>query len=685
LPSDAHYHAHMGEKKRRLSAAATRPENARAVIGQAVELLRAGDPDRARILCEPLLEAPPTDAEALHYLGYLAIELGQPERAVAILRRAIELQPGVAFFHNTLSIAFQRLGQARSAEEALRRTIELAPELHEPFNNLGNVLLSQARYAEAAACYRRAARLAPQLGAYRSAFAEALAHASGAPAAELRQDLLEALAHEEVDPKSLARSILALLRAAPALGELCRLAESGKLDTDVPARHWAALEDPLLLRLLESTIAGDAALEQLLTRVRRLLLESEVDGRPLPLSLEFIAALARQCFACEYAWSITAEEEQSFAALEQKLMTPAASATPEGQRGLAVLAAYRPLHALPWAGGLQATTTPAMQSLLRQQVFEPAEEARLAHEIPALHPVEDSVSRAVQAQYEDNPYPRWVRLGRFDHDKQFAAVLKELFPRKSFAPQPPGPLSVLIAGCGTGSHSVRCALRFTDAAILAVDLSRASLAHALRKTRELGLSNVEYAQADLLRLGQLERAFRLIECVGVLHHLRDPVAGWRELLQLLVPDGFMRVGLYSELGRANIVHGQAFAQHGGYDGSTESIRRLRQDLIEAARNDEKLAKLLLIRDFYSMSGCRDLLLHVQEQRFTLPRIAGVLDELGLAFLGFELPGPHVALEYLARFPDDPAMDDLSRWHAFEQQHPETFSGMYQFWVCRKRA
>ena len=40
--------------------------------------------------------------------------------------------------------------------------------------------------------------------------------------------------------------------------------------------------------------------------------------------------------------------------------------------------------------------------------------------------------------------------------------------------------------------------------MLAVDLSLSSLAHAARKIRELGVE-IEYAQADILELGSLER------------------------------------------------------------------------------------------------------------------------------------------------------------------------------------
>jgi hypothetical protein len=84
-------------------------------------------------------------------------------------------------------------------------------------------------------------------------------------------------------------------------------------------------------------------------------------------------------------------------------------------------------------------------------------------------------------------------------------------------------------------------------------------------------------------------------------------------------------------------------------------------------------------DFFSVSGCRDLLFHVQEHRFTIPQLADFLTETGLAFVGFDLD--HFSSQkYMARFPHDKTMTDLGCWDRFERENPSTFSGMYQFWV-----
>ena len=67
-----------------------------------------------------------------------------------------------------------------------------------------------------------------------------------------------------------------------------------------------------------------------------------------------------------------------------------------------------------------------------------------------------------------------------------------------------------------------------------------------------------------MRLGALGRTFDLIESNGVLHHMADPWAGWRVLLSLLRPGGFMRIGLYSEIARWGVVAARALIAQQGY-------------------------------------------------------------------------------------------------------------------------
>ena len=106
---------------------------------------------------------------------------------------------------------------------------------------------------------------------------------------------------------------------------------------------------------------------------------------------------------------------------------------------------------------------------------------------------------------------------------------------------------------GTGQNSIGTASKIKGSRVLAIDLSLSSLAYAKRKTDELGIKNIDYMQADILDLGQLNKKFDIVESGGVLHHMDSPKTGWKVLTDCLKTGGLMKIGLYSELARKNIV------------------------------------------------------------------------------------------------------------------------------------
>jgi hypothetical protein len=180
-----------------------------------------------------------------------------------------------------------------------------------------------------------------------------------------------------------------------------------------------------------------------------------------------------------------------------------------------------------------------------------------------------------------------------------------------------------------------------------------------------------------LKLESLDRHFDVIEAGGVLHHLADPFAGWRTLLSRLRPGGFMLLGFYSEIARRDVVRLRELIAERGYGATADDIRRCRQELMDLDKGSETGSALP--SDLFSLSACRDLLFHVQEHRLTLTAIETFLRENKLMFLGFEI-APEILHAYRMCFPEDPAATNLAQWRLFENEHPDTFVGMYQFWV-----
>jgi SAM-dependent methyltransferase len=436
--------------------------------------------------------------------------------------------------------------------------------------------------------------------------------------------------------------------------------------------------DPLLRALLESAPVRDVALERALTAARTELLQRAIAGPDtLDDRLDFFCALARQCFINEYAFACSADEAAKVDRLQQVMSAALETSASAPALALTALAAYRPLHTLAQAASLPDRPWPApVAALIDQQVREPIEERELRGTLPALTPIDDEVSLRVQQQYEDMPYPRWLKTAPAGRPINLEWYLRNQFPQaRMWFDRSRNGIDVLIAGCGTGQHTIETAQRYADAHVLAVDLSRTSLAYAQRKTRALGLSNVTYAQADILRLGGLGRAFDLIEVGGVLHHLRDWAQGWQVLITLLRPGGFMHVGLYSALARADIRAARAFIAERGYGSSADEIRRCRQELL-GCEDGSPLRNVAKYADFFTTSECRDLLFHVQEHQLTIPQIQAFLRDHGLNFIGFTGDAAESFRRQVTG--GDPA--DLDQWHRFETANPLAFTGMYQFWI-----
>ena len=213
---------------------------------------------------------------------------------------------------------------------------------------------------------------------------------------------------------------------------------------------------------------------------------------------------------------------------------------------------------------------------------------------------------------------------------------------------------------------------------MAIDLSLSSLAYAIRKTKELDVQNIEHMQADILDLEKLNRQFDIVESVGVLHHMGDPIAGWKVLTDCLKPGGLMKIGLYSELARQHIVNIREEISKSGIGSSDTAMKSFRSNLISS--DCEHLEAIRSFSDFYCLSEWRDLLFHVQEHRFTISQIRSCLNELGLYFCGFESDKIVQKFKLNNTNPDDPY--NLEKWHLFELSNQHVFIEMYQFW-CQK--
>ena len=663
------------------------------VFGNHAALLaRLGQDGEALERAERAVALRPRLASAQYLIGTLHRRAGRHEQAAARFTTAVAADPRHREARLALLTLLAESGRLQEAAALGDELQSLAPEDAAIALQLGRLFLRHGRADLALAPLRRALRLDPGIAQGWTLFARALRGVRpGAADADLRPQLLDAFRQPGVDPADLTAAAAGLIAADPAAAQLLEVA--GDADAVEALLCSGALTDLAGDALLHALLAGapiaDLALERLLTAWRRALLRVTANpAQPLDESswgqpwLGLCARLARQAFLGEYVLAESDEETAAVARLDEAVRHRLTQEQPVPNHWISLLGAYRPLGSLPPA--LMGHAWPEdVRALLALQVAEPREEAQLAAELPALTPIRDGVSIQVRAQYEENPYPRWAATGLRETPLGLSDLLHGLFPRTWRPASVWTAPEVLIAGCGTGREAIWAARHIESARVLAIDLSRRSLAYGLRQSRDLGIGGISFAQADLLELGTIDRRFDLIHSVGVLHHTADALAGLRVLTGLLAPGGVMKLGFYSTLARRPLEAVRSIAAERRLEASPDGIRRLGQAIL-ALRAGHPARAVTTSPDFFSASGCRDLMLHVHERPTTLPWLEQALDGLGLSLLGFEFDDPAAHRLYRRRFPEDPDMASLARWAHLEEEEPALFGRLYQFWVTRRR-
>lgn len=589
--------------------------------------------------------------------GVLALRRGDPREAATWFGKAVVSEPKNASAHHNLSCALADAGAVDLAILSACRTLELNPKHDNAVKRLGAFLKT------------------PGLTLKRL------------PAAK---GVLTAFGIAGIDHTTLGPLAAQIIRQNSALTPAFELMQQESADA---AADWLlskaglkALGDPLLTALLTKTINRDLEVEELLRALRRASLLKQPASEIPPALLRVLSALALQGVINEFVFFTDAEETETLDRLQQEIENQLSEGDRLGNEAL-LYALYRPLGDLTGSGKLLEINPKKLPEPLRRVIDftlrQEQEEALLKADLKRLRPIEAASSTPVAAMYEENPYPRWLSMDVPVEGSWMRQLRETVGELASGLAEPPE--NVLVAGCGTGRHALFCAFGYAPKnETLAIDLSSASLGYAMRKTKSFNAKKLSFLQADILDLDQLDREFDIIESIGVLHHMADPMAGWRKLGARLKPGGVMRIGLYRDLGRQDILAGRAYVQEKKLAADADGIRRFRRALVS---DDTEIAdrewrhSLMATPDFYSASEVRDLVFHVQERNYTLPEIGKALDELGLRFGGLEV-SQNLKAAFRQKHPAPEALQDLKAWWDFEQQYPGAFRRMYEFWCVK---
>lgn len=301
-----------------------------------------------------------------------------------------------------------------------------------------------------------------------------------------------------------------------------------------------------------------------------------------------------------------------------------------------------------------------------------------------------SISSAVAQLYDTYPFPpeplldepppgynwRWNWLAAY----QFCTGQKPSHQQ----------IRILDAGCGTGVGTEYLVHLNPQASVVAIDLSAGALQVARERCQRSGANRVEFHHLSLYEASQLEGEFELINCVGVLHHLPDPIRGIQALASKLAPGGLMHIFVYAELGRWEIqLMQKAIALLQGSQKNDYKLGvQIGRQLFATLPENNRLVKRE--KERWSMENQRDecfadMYVHPQEIDYNIDTVFELINASGLEFLGFSNPrnwqidrllGNHPNLKERAE-----NLDEKSRYRLIELLDPENVTH-YEFFLTR---
>ncbi|WPY00772.1 SAM-dependent methyltransferase [Candidatus Trichorickettsia mobilis] len=260
---------------------------------------------------------------------------------------------------------------------------------------------------------------------------------------------------------------------------------------------------------------------------------------------------------------------------------------------------------------------------------------------------------AVQEHYQDYPYP--LRDPE-EETQRLLHVTGEGLPelnhhlycgKEDFK----SGFRVLIAGGGTGDASTFLGeqLKNTNAEIIYLDFSKASMEIAQKRAEVRGLKNITWIHDSILNIPKLALGkFDFINCSGVLHHLASPDEGLKILSDSLSTRGGMHLMIYAKYGRAGVYQIQHLMKLINSDVSSraeeiencKAIIEILPDTNWYAKSQDFIADHILFGDI----GLYDMFLHKQDRAYSIPEMYEFVNAAGLHFVDFASPKQRLKLE-----------------------------------------
>ena len=634
--------------------------------------------NESEVSLKKAIEIDPNYIDAYINLGLLNKDLNNYNNAEKYYLKAIEINNESAIAHLNIGACYKDMLKIDKAILHTELAIKLDGNLVNSYLNLATIYNLIGDYSKSISLVKKELSINPNSDLCYQLISELLKKADllNLSGNDIREFLKIILTRKDISHRELFGNINNII--SKELLEKLSILEFDLIDNK---EFNILIKDRELVKSLTLLIFCSPIWEAVLVKIRRVILMNYSEKRKVNKDiLNFIIVLGSQCFLNEYVYYISEEEKDRL-----ELLKGCIHKNKNNQDyKLSLISCYQSLFSINnKIINLDNYTSnnKEFNQLLDLQFREMVIEKKISNQVKSIGKIDDLISKEVKSQYELNPYPRW-RYNSYAKNKRinFLSVINsEIYPNAINANEVKlieKKINILIAGCGTGIQVLEAA-RYSNCEITAIDLSNSSISYAKRKVDEYEIKNINFVEMDLLNLNQLNKKFDLIECSGVLHHMKDPAKGLSTLIDSLESNGFLKLGLYSKYARQEILKARKLIKEKNIKPNLDEIRNFRNDVING--DIKQLNEITNWSDFYSTSMCRDLCFHTQETCYSLIEIKNMLKTSNLEFLGFTL-SRDIKNKYQSKHKNIQSLKDLQLWNKFEKIYPNSFREMYQFWT-----
>ena len=132
------------------------------LLNTAMQYLANGHTSRAKEVCSGILKNNPSQPDALHLIGLVALNTGNYKAAIKQIARAVQITPTYVEAISNLGLAYRASGRFKEALKCFRRAVKLNAGVAEIHNNLGLTLHDLREYRLAIGAYDDAISIKPE-------------------------------------------------------------------------------------------------------------------------------------------------------------------------------------------------------------------------------------------------------------------------------------------------------------------------------------------------------------------------------------------------------------------------------------------------------------------------------------------------------------------------------------------